>query len=104
MEIFIMALTTQYPQVVVQLEQQLSKVYKIDSADDVDFGKLYRLWKNLNLVGTFYQSLDGKWVAQPIRGQVNGKFDTEKEVILAIMAATGSNVFSSQPDIDSLPL
>ncbi len=92
-----MALTTQYPQVLVQLEQQLSKVYTIDSADDVDFGKLYRLWKNLNLVGTFYQNLDGKWIAQPSSGQVNGKFDTKEQVILAIMRATenlGTNIDS----------
>jgi hypothetical protein len=58
----------------------------------------------LNLAGTFYQSLDGKWVAQPIRGQVNSKFDTEEQVILAIVAATSSDVFRSQPGIDSLPL
>jgi hypothetical protein len=97
-----MTQTTIESQVLAQLEQKLSPDYEIDSADDADFGKLYRLWKNLNLAGTFYQSLDGKWVAQPIRGQVNGKFDTEKEVILAIIAATSNNVFRSQPDIDSL--
>jgi hypothetical protein len=97
-----MTQTTIESQVLAQLEQKLFPDYEIDSVDDADFGKLYRLWKNFNLAGTFYQSLDGKWVAQPICGQVNGKFDTEEEVILAIVAATSSNVFRSQPDIDSL--
>jgi hypothetical protein len=38
-----MTQTTIESQVLVQLEQKLSPDYEIDSADDADFGKLYRL-------------------------------------------------------------
>ncbi len=96
-------------QVSVELEQnfqptqiELATELKKDGAEDTDFGTLYRLCKNSHFVGSFYQALDGKWVAQLSSGQVNGKFDTEEQVILAIIAATSTDVFASKPDIDSL--
>ena len=75
--------------------------FEVDSSEDLDFGTLYRVWKSWNLVGTFYQDLNGKWVAQPTSVQVNGKFDTEEQVILAIMAAI-SNLVELEPNINSL--
>jgi hypothetical protein len=104
-----MAQSTIEAQVYVELEQNfqptqigLATEFEIDGTEDDDFGTLYRLCKNSHFVGSFYQTLDGKWVAQPSIGQVNGEFDTEEQVILAIIAATSTDVFASKPDIDSL--
>lgn len=36
---------------------------EIDSVPD-DLGELYRVWSGIQLIGTFYQNLEGKWVAQ----------------------------------------
>jgi hypothetical protein len=90
-----MALATQKPQVASKPEQylalqnqQLATELEIDSTEDADFGTLYRLWKNSHFVGSFYQALNGKWVAQTSCGQVNGKFDTEEQVILALAIFT----------------
>jgi hypothetical protein len=52
-----------------QAEVVTSEV-EIDSVSDDDFGELYRVWNGMQLIGTFYQSLEGKWVAQPCS---NGK-------------------------------
>ena len=35
----------------------------VDSVADI-FGKLHRVWKGTQLLGTFYQSLECKWIAQ----------------------------------------
>ena len=47
-------------------QSEQSARYEIDSTDNV-FGKLYRVWggeKGINLLGTFYQSRAGNWIAQ----------------------------------------
>lgn len=36
----------------------------IDCVDDEDFGKLYRVWEQSQLIGTYYKSLTGKWHSQ----------------------------------------
>jgi len=41
---------------------------EVDATADRDFGKLYRVWDSYKLLGTFYQSMAGHWVAQPTRG------------------------------------
>ncbi|MCC5644752.1 hypothetical protein LC607_17765 [Nostoc sp. CHAB 5824] len=63
--------------------------YEIDSTDDV-FGKLYRVWsgeKGINLLGTFYQNLDGFWVSQSCNTSVRDNWATDSEAIAAILAA-----------------
>lgn len=63
--------------------------YEIDSVVDV-FGDLYRVWggeKGINLLGTFYQNLDGFWVSQPCNTTQRGSWATDNEAINAILAA-----------------
>ncbi|MEH2148598.1 hypothetical protein [Nostoc sp.] len=63
--------------------------YEIDSTDDV-FGKLYRVWggeKGINLLGTFYQALDGFWVSQPCNTTVRDHCISDTQAIAAILAA-----------------
>lgn len=44
--------------------EEVAPEIEIDSVPD-DFGELYRVWNGSQLLGTFYQNLEGKWVAQP---------------------------------------
>jgi hypothetical protein len=66
--------------------QQLSPEFEIDAKEDKDFGSLYRLWKGLQLVGTFYKALDGKWVVQSAKAEVSGRFSTDTQAILILIA------------------
>ncbi|MEH2133755.1 MAG: hypothetical protein V7K86_24725 [Nostoc sp.] len=66
-----------------------SAQYEIDSTDDV-FGTLYRVWggeKGINLLGTFYQSLDGFWISQPCNTTQRGSWATDTQAINAIVTA-----------------
>lgn len=33
----------------------------IDYVEDEDFGRLYRVWEESKLLGTYYESFTGKW-------------------------------------------
>jgi hypothetical protein len=70
--------------------QSLAPEFEIDGDIDADFGTLYRVWKRWELLGTFYRDLSGKWVAQPIGTEIESRFDTDNQAILAIIAVTGN--------------
>ncbi|MEH2033729.1 MAG: hypothetical protein V7K67_29620 [Nostoc sp.] len=73
----------------IQQQSQESAYYEIDSVDDV-FGKLYRVWgseKGINLLGTFYQSLDGFWISQPCCTTQRSSWAADGQAINAILAA-----------------
>lgn len=63
--------------------------YEIDCVPDV-LGGLYRVWsgeKGINLLGTFYQNLDGFWISQPNNSDERLPWYSEQEAINAILAA-----------------
>ncbi len=63
--------------------------YEIDFVDDI-FGKLYRVWggeKGINLLGTFYQNIDGFWISQPCNSNERLPWHSDTEAINAILAA-----------------
>ncbi len=63
--------------------------YEIDSTNDI-FGILYRVWggeKGINLLGTFYQALDGFWISQPCCTTQRSRWATDGEAVSAILAA-----------------
>ncbi|MBU7587017.1 MAG: hypothetical protein KAF91_29900 [Nostoc sp. TH1S01] len=63
--------------------------YEIDSVSDV-FGDLYRVWggtKGINLLGTFYQTIDGNWVVQPCHTTQCSNWATDTQAINAILSA-----------------
>lgn len=72
--------------------QKLAPEFEIDGDIDADFGTLYRVQKGWELLGTFYQDLSGKWVAQPIGTEVALGFETDNQAILVIIAVTGNLV------------
>ncbi len=77
------------PQVVLLTQKQLPNEYEVDSVEDLDFGALYRLWFGWNLLGSFYQALDGKWVAQPSLITCEERFDTAEKAQQAIIDRSG---------------
>ncbi len=74
---------------VVVPEIRVSDEYEIDGVEDTDFGTLYRLWKGWNLLGTFYQDLEGKWVAQPSLYSCEKRFNTAPEAQQEIISRSG---------------
>ncbi len=63
--------------------------YEIDSTNDI-FGILYRVWggeKGINLLGTFYQNLNGAWISQPCNSDERLPWHSDTEAINAILAA-----------------
>ncbi|MEH1780667.1 MAG: hypothetical protein V7L26_16445 [Nostoc sp.] len=73
----------------IQQQSEESAYYEIDSVDDI-FGTLYRVWggeKGINLLGTFYQSLDGLWISQPCCTTQRASWATDGQAINAILAA-----------------
>ena len=71
-----------------QLTDPAQPEIEIDSVTD-DFGELYRVWNNWQLLGTFYQNLEGKWVAQPCSSDDRPCFDTPLQAQLIIIAVNG---------------
>ncbi|MFN6474356.1 MAG: hypothetical protein RMY36_032385 [Nostoc sp. SerVER01] len=70
-------------------QSEQSAEYEIDSTNDV-FGKLYRVWggeKGINLLGTFYQNLDGFWISQPCNSDERLPWHSDTQAITAILAA-----------------
>ena len=62
---------------------------EIDSISDNDFGELYRVWNGMQLIGTFYQNLESKWVAQSCSSDKAIYCDTSNSATLIIVAVNG---------------
>jgi len=61
---------------------------EIDSVSEV-FGELYRVWNGSQLLGTFYQNLEGKWIAQPCNSDDRPCCDTPLAAQIIIIAVNG---------------
>ncbi|MBC1214190.1 hypothetical protein GNE08_08130 [Trichormus variabilis ARAD] len=71
-----------------QLTDPTPPEIEIDSVMDV-FGELYRVWNGWQLLGTFYQNLEGKWVAQPCNSDERPCYETALQAQLLIIAVNG---------------
>ncbi|AFZ27221.1 hypothetical protein Cylst_5182 [Cylindrospermum stagnale PCC 7417] len=73
-----------------ELEEQVAAVspifpeIEIDSVIDADFGSLYRVWRGMQLLGTFYRRLDGFWVSQAFHTSKSEAWVTDVEAVTAI--------------------
>lgn len=70
-------------------QSEQSAYYEIDSVPDI-FGDLYRVWggnKGINLLGTFYQNLEGFWISQPCNSDERLPWHSDQQAINAILAA-----------------
>ena len=72
---------------------------EIDSAEDSDFGLLYRVWHSYHLLGTFYRG-SGRWVAQHDTESFTA--DTPEQAQLLIVAAAGLLVADTHEEADLL--
>ncbi|MBD2472380.1 hypothetical protein [Nostoc sp. FACHB-145] len=72
-----------------QLADAVAPEIEIDSVPD-EFGELYRIWNRYHhLLGTFYQNLEGKWIAQPSNSDERPCCDTPELAQLFIIAVNG---------------
>lgn len=73
-------------QEISQQSLELVPEYEIDSVKHAEYGEVFRLWKRWELVGSFYQSLSGKWIALSMKAEINGRFNTDTQAILILIA------------------
>jgi hypothetical protein len=55
---------SEFEEYVDELADEIAPEFEIDSVPD-ELGELYRVWQGIQLIGTFYQNIEGKWIAQP---------------------------------------
>jgi len=79
---------SEFEEYIDQLDETIAPEIEIDSIPD-DLGELYRVWNSYHLLGTFYQNLEGKWVAQPCNSDDRPCCDTPELAQLFIIAVNG---------------
>ncbi|MBD2165897.1 hypothetical protein H6G04_15980 [Calothrix membranacea FACHB-236] len=79
---------SEFEEYIDQLTDLVAPEIEIDSVSEV-FGELYRVWNGSQLLGTFYQSLEGKWVAQPCNSDYRQSCDTPLAAQIIIIAVNG---------------
>jgi hypothetical protein len=78
----------EFEKYIEQLGEVLAPEIEIDSVADV-FGLLYRVWNGSKLLGTFYQNLQEKWIAQPCNSDIRTSCDTPEAAQQIIVAMNG---------------
>jgi len=63
----------------------LPPAIEIDAAPDPDFGALYRVWRGMALLGSFYINHDGFYITQPLYSDTKTQHPTEPAAIQAIV-------------------
>ncbi|WP_413171799.1 hypothetical protein [Anabaena azotica] len=78
----------EFEEYIEQLSEELAPEIEIDSVAD-EFGLLYRVWNGSQLLGTFYQNLQEKWIAQPCNTDERPFCNTPETAQLIIIAVNG---------------
>ncbi|WP_414548520.1 hypothetical protein [Anabaena sp. CCY 0017] len=79
---------SEFEDYIEQLGEEVAPEIEIDSVPD-DIGELYRVWHGSHLLGTFYQSLQGKWIVQPCNSEKRPCCDTPEAAQILIIAVNG---------------
>ncbi|MCG6138170.1 MAG: hypothetical protein MET45_26670 [Nostoc sp. LLA-1] len=79
---------SEFEEYIDHLADSAAPEIEIDSVPD-DLGELYRVWNDSQLLGTFYQNLQGKWVAQPCNRDERPCCDTPLAAQIIIIAVNG---------------
>ncbi len=85
--------------------QEIAPEIEIDSTLDSEFGELYRVWHGCQILGTFYQAVDGSWVVQSSYTNSQPRCNTAAEAHLLIVATAGllvADTATEEADIDHL--
>ncbi len=69
-----------------EIKVKAQKTTEIDAIEEV-FGLVYRVWDEMILLGTFYENLQGKWVAQPCNRESRFIVNTSEQAHLAVVAS-----------------
>ncbi len=75
-------------QFIEQQAQEVAPEIEIDSVENEN-GTVYRMWNSFYFLGSFYQDVDGKWVAQPANTDCLSRCDNEHQAQLVILAMLG---------------
>ncbi|WP_339373692.1 hypothetical protein [Anabaena sp. CA = ATCC 33047] len=78
----------EFEEYIEQLGEEIAPEIEIDSVSEV-FGELYRVWNGSQLLGTFYQNLEGQWIAQPCNSDDKLRCDTPLAAQIIIVAVNG---------------
>jgi len=78
----------EFEEYIEQLGEELAPEIEIDSVAD-ELGMLYRVWNGSQLLGTFYQNMQEKWIAQPCNTDDRPCCDTPDAAQLIIVALNG---------------
>jgi hypothetical protein len=78
----------EFEEYIEQLGEEIAPEIEIDSVAE-EFGLLYRVWNGSRLLGTFYENLQGKWIAQPCNTLERPCFDTPDAAQLIIVVMNG---------------
>ncbi|MGI8501062.1 MAG: hypothetical protein ACR2LR_07965 [Hassallia sp.] len=79
---------SEFEEYIEQKADAVAPEIEIDSVPD-DIGELYRVWNGFQLLGTFYQNLEGKWIAQPCDRDERLCCETPDAAQLLIIAVSG---------------
>ncbi len=79
---------SEFEEYIDQLAETIAPEIEIDSVPD-ELGELYRVWNSYHLLGTFYQNIEGKWVAQPCNSDDRPCCDTPMAAQIIIIAVNG---------------
>nr|WP_322660040.1 hypothetical protein [Dendronalium sp. ChiSLP03b]MDZ8205948.1 hypothetical protein [Dendronalium sp. ChiSLP03b] len=79
---------SEFEEYIDQLADPVAPEIEIDSVLD-DFGELYRVWNGSQLLGTFYQNLEEKWIAQPCNSHDRPCCDSPLAAQIIIIAVNG---------------
>jgi hypothetical protein len=79
---------SEFEEYIEQKADAVAPEFEIDSILN-DFGELYRVWYGSRLLGTFYQNLEGKWIAQPCNRDERVCCETPDAAQLLIIAVSG---------------
>ena len=83
--------------------QEIAPEIEIDSTLDSEFGELYRVWHGCQILGTFYQAVDGSWVVQSNHTRSQPRCNTAAEAQLLITAGLlVADTATEEADIDHL--
>lgn len=79
---------SEFEEYIDHLSDPVAPEIEIDSVAD-DLGELYRVWNGSQLLGTFYQNLEGKWVVQPCNRDDRPCCDSPLAAQIIIIAVNG---------------
>jgi hypothetical protein len=79
---------SEFEEYIDHLADPVAPEIEIDSVPD-DLGELYRVWNGSQLIGTFYQNLQGKWIAQPCNSDDRPCCDSPVAAQIIIIAVNG---------------